>query len=60
MINKEQLMAVAANCSNYSPKSKEASYINFGGATCELCSHWDGERCMINVYDKVLAGLDQT
>ncbi|QCX34546.1 hypothetical protein FDN13_13015 [Caloramator sp. E03] len=60
MVNKEQLMAVAASCSSYSPKATNSSYLNYGGATCELCAHWDGERCMINVYDKVLNGLDQT
>ncbi|SKA84828.1 hypothetical protein SAMN05443428_10672 [Caloramator quimbayensis] len=60
MINKEQLMAVAASCSEYSPKKNDNSFLNYSGVSCENCSHYDGNRCMINVYDKVLNGLDQS
>ena len=28
--------------------------------SCETCIHWENNKCNINLFDKVLAGLDQT
>lgn len=60
MASREQLMAVALSCREYDPQYSFTSSVNYEGASCERCSHWDGEKCVIHVFDKVLTGLDQT
>jgi len=27
---------------------------------CDTCVHWENNRCSIDMYDRVLTGLDQT
>lgn len=52
-----QMRAVAGSCKQYN--SKGASAFN-GEISCASCNNWDGVKCKINVYDKVLTSLDQT
>lgn len=57
-----QLMAVAQNCSYFD------SVISLRGFTsgpmqnysCRNCKNWNGERCVINMFDKVIVDIDQT
>lgn len=58
----DQLIAVAQACKFFdNGGSKLCKYSTKGEEiSCELCKHWDGERCVINVFDNVLTSLDQT
>lgn len=58
----DQIIAVAQSCDFFnsggfmnSRKSSRAEQIS-----CELCRHWDGAHCKIDVFDSVLTSLDQT
>ncbi len=58
----EQLRAVAQSCihfnsggGSFSVTSAKAENIS-----CNVCRNWNGERCVINVFDDVLMSLDQT
>ncbi|MDK2798609.1 MAG: hypothetical protein PWP27_533 [Clostridiales bacterium] len=60
--SKNQLTAVAQACDHFdssgvinSKVSTEAENIS-----CRMCKNWDGEKCIINVFDNVLTSLDQT
>jgi hypothetical protein len=52
-----QLRAVAGSCKQYNSKISGALS---GEISCASCNNWDGVKCKIGVYDKVLTSLDQT
>ena len=57
----DQLTAVAQSCRDFEmggpPIAKNSTSAE--EISCEFCDHWDGARCVINVFDKVLTSLDQ-
>jgi Tfp pilus assembly protein PilV len=58
MASREQLKAVAASCTKYQAEGFTSS----AGAvdkSCENCVNFDGYKCTVNAFDKVLTGLDQ-
>lgn len=54
-----QLEDVAAQCIHYTPESQESGLGMSLAVSCNSCANWDGERCTINVFDKVLSSFDQ-
>lgn len=58
-----QLTAVGQSCRDFKPINQRYVTSTMSTAaediSCEVCQHWDGERCRINVFDKVLTSLDQ-
>ncbi|TDT60954.1 hypothetical protein [Fonticella tunisiensis] len=58
--SREQLKLVGTSCHDYDPRESLTSgaMVNLG-RSCETCNHWTGARCDIDVFDKVLMGLDQ-
>ena len=60
MSSAEQLMAVAFNCSDYSPVISTATSSMNSDISCVTCANWKNNKCAIDVFDKVLTGLDQT
>ncbi|KMT23372.1 hypothetical protein [Clostridium cylindrosporum] len=59
-VSKDQLKLVGISCLDYNSESLTSSIDEKIGRSCETCTHWSGERCTIDVFDKVLTGLDQT
>ena len=59
-----QMKAVGESCPGYSPVHAQAGSITnaltAGNRSCTLCRNWDRNRCVINLFDKVLTSLDQT
>lgn len=63
MVSKMQLRTIGEMCPGYvlastswtlsMAEQKELE-------SCETCIHWENNKCNINLFDKVLAGLDQT
>lgn len=53
----EQQRAVAGNCKHFNNKSID---ITDREVMCGICKNWDGAKCKIGVFDKVLTSLDQT
>jgi hypothetical protein len=63
MANMDQIIAVGSNCSafDYDNNSQLTSSLEDGRRSCEQCRHWtETGKCNIDVFDKVLTGLDQT
>lgn len=62
--NEDQLIAVGQSCRDFEPRAQ--GFISSVRSTaaenisCEACKNWNGTRCTINVFDKVLTSLDQT
>lgn len=62
--SEDQLIAVGQSCRDFEARTR--GFISSTGSTtaenisCDECKHWDGEKCRINVFDKVLTSLDQT
>lgn len=56
---REQLMAVALNCTRYTTDRKSFAGSEIANISCESCSNWEGKECRIDVYDQVLSSLDQ-
>lgn len=54
-------MHVANSCTGYEPISSGlvSSIGNKDSKSCANCRHFNAERCEVNLYDKVLASLDQ-
>ena len=61
MPNIEQMMHIANSCNGYNPVGCEfqSSIGTEFGKSCENCEHLKDNICEIDLYDKVLAGLDQ-
>jgi hypothetical protein len=59
----DQLTAVAQSCKYYN-SGQETPKITMSARaeeiSCGSCKNWDGTRCTIDVFDKVLTSLDQT
>jgi hypothetical protein len=57
----EDMMHVANSCSGYeSVRSGFESNIGTQvSKSCGNCKHFKNNKCEVNLYDKVLAGLDQ-
>ncbi len=62
--SEDQLIAVGQSCRDF--ESRASGFVSGTGSTtaenisCGACKHWDGTRCVIDVFDKVLTSLDQT
>lgn len=57
--SKDQLKLVGMTCDDYRFDSLIMSTESNMPVSCESCSHWTGSKCDIDVFDKVLTGLDQ-
>jgi len=53
----DQLRMVAGKCRHFSNKGVDVLDREI---TCGICQNWDGSKCVIGVFDKVLTSLDQT
>lgn len=53
-----KLRAVGEVCDYYRYENMMSS-IDSNDVTCLSCGNWDGKKCAINVYDKVVAELEQ-
>lgn len=62
MGSRQEFMAVGENCPDFTKEDSFVASSLEGAKSCELCFHWDynRQRCRIDMYDKVLEGLDQT
>lgn len=62
--SEDQLTAVGQSCKYFEPRVKAftASVITTSAEniSCEVCKHWNGIQCTIDMFDKVLTSLDQT
>lgn len=56
--SEEQLIAVAENCRDYTNLSNMQNYDE--EISCQSCSNWKNDICVIDVFDNVLTSLDQT
>ena len=63
--SEDQLRGVAQVCGYFDPRkikglTASVQRMDVNNVTCANCNHWDGEKCVIDVFDKVLASIDQT
>lgn len=58
----EDMMHVANSCQGYNCTSTgfQSSIGTTVSKSCTNCTHLKNEKCDVNLYDKVLAGLDQS
>lgn len=61
MANMQQLTRVAEHCSGYKPlQTGFTSSVGKGSCvSCETCQNFENNICKVNLFDKVLAGLDE-
>ena len=61
MPNIQQMTHVANSCKGYEPIGTgfQSSIGNTYSKSCDNCQHLKNDKCEVNLYDKVLAGLDQ-
>ncbi|MBU3146822.1 hypothetical protein [Clostridium sp. CF012] len=61
MPNIEQMSHVANSCDGYDSVGTEfqSSIGTPFSKSCNNCHHLKNDKCEVNLYDKVLAGLDQ-
>lgn len=59
--SEDQLTAVAQSCSHFNSGGMINSRLNAAaeGISCRICRNWNGQRCVINVFDNVLTSMDQ-
>lgn len=55
----EMNMAVAMNCPGYEPLVSGA-FTNSCTVSCDSCHNFQNHKCVVNLYDKVLAGIDDS
>lgn len=56
----DQMKLVGMSCSEYDMREEmTSSTLVDVGRSCKTCEHWSGKGCDIEVFDKVLTGLDQ-
>lgn len=64
MPSKDEMMAVAQSCSEYTPLARgaRAALQDDLEVSCETCQHWRGEEemCDLDIYEEQLFNLDQT
>lgn len=62
MANEMQMKMIAVNCPGYEPVRNDVT--NTIGAenskSCGNCHNWQDNKCVVDLYDKVLSSLDQT
>ncbi|WHH58905.1 hypothetical protein [Petroclostridium sp. X23] len=60
--SESQLVAVAQSCHHFNSGGTVNSKFSTAAenVSCRMCKNWNGERCVINVFDSVLTGMDQT
>ncbi|MBU3093791.1 hypothetical protein KPL35_17290 [Clostridium sp. CF011] len=61
MPNIEQMTHVANSCKGYDSVGTgfQSSIGTSFSKSCDNCQHLKDNKCEVNLYDKVLAGLDQ-
>ncbi|MGH4122258.1 MAG: hypothetical protein ACREV6_04945 [Clostridium sp.] len=61
MPNIEQMSHVANSCNGYDSVGMgfQSSIGTEFSKSCSNCHHLKNDKCEVNLYDKVLAGLDQ-
>ncbi len=61
MPNIEQMSHVANSCNGYQSVGTgfQSSIGTKFSISCENCQHLKNEKCEVNLFDSVLAGLDQ-
>ena len=61
MPNIQEMSHVANSCNGYDSVGTEfqSSIGTQYSKSCDNCKHLKNDKCEINLYDKVLAGLDQ-
>ncbi|MBW9150527.1 hypothetical protein K2F40_16450 [Clostridium sp. CM028] len=61
MPNIEQMTHVANSCKGYDSVGTgfQSSIGTLFSKSCNNCHHLKNNKCEVNLYDKVLAGLDQ-
>lgn len=59
-VSENELMMVAVNCPGYEPTVNNVT--NTIGAdnckSCDNCHNWQEHKCVVNLFDPVLASLD--
>lgn len=57
----QQNMSVAENCSGYQPIKAEGAFVSeyVSTTSCNNCQNFKNSKCQVNMYDKVLASLDE-
>ncbi|MCJ7688721.1 MAG: hypothetical protein MUO60_05300 [Clostridiaceae bacterium] len=57
----EQMMHVANSCNGYNPvrSGLQSSIGTAFSKSCGNCEHLKNDKCEVNLYDRVLASLDQ-
>lgn len=58
----DQLIAVAQSCKYFDNSGSSIGKLSTDAEeiSCELCRNWDGDECVIDVFDTVLTSMDQT
>lgn len=59
--NEDQLVAVAQSCDHFNSGGLVNNKLSTTAerVSCRMCKNWDGEKCVIDVFDPVLTSLDQ-
>ena len=52
-----QMRSVAGSCKHFNNKGIN---VQPSDISCGICKNWDGVKCSIGAFDKVLTSLDQT
>lgn len=57
----QQNITVAENCQGYQPIKSEGAFVSgyVSTTTCNNCQNFKNSKCQVNLYDKVLASLDE-
>lgn len=57
----QQNMSIAENCSGYQPIKAEGAFVSgyVSTTSCNNCQNFKNSKCQVNMYDKVLASLDE-
>lgn len=57
----QQNMTVAENCQGYQPIKSEGAFVSgyVSTTSCNNCQNFKDNKCQVNLYDKVLASLDE-
>jgi hypothetical protein len=53
LASKAQLIAVGETCSEFNPRDEQVD------RTCEHCSHWNDQECILEIFKRQLANLDE-
>jgi hypothetical protein len=53
-------MTIGMNCPGYEPLVSEGTFTNACTVSCNSCHNFKNNKCVVNLYDKVLAGIDDS